>query len=186
MHIIGITGTLGAGKGEVVDCLKKAGFVHFSAREFLFEEMGRRGLERNRDNINFVGEDLRRTHSASYIMESLFARAEKEGKNCIIESVRAMGEVEFLKKQKNFTLLAVDADPALRYERVVKRKSELDRVTFEKFLADEKRESVSKNPAQMNLPDCIALADYTLMNNGTKEELGEKVEEVLREILKDK
>lgn len=38
MHIIGITGTLGAGKGTIVEYLKdKKGFAHFSVREFLKE-----------------------------------------------------------------------------------------------------------------------------------------------------
>jgi len=33
--IIGITGTLGAGKGTIVEILKKKWFGHYSVREFL-------------------------------------------------------------------------------------------------------------------------------------------------------
>lgn len=179
MKCIGITGTIGAGKGEAVEFLKKKGFVHFSAREFLFAEVRRRGLEPNRDSTNMVGEDLRRIHSAHYVIESLFNQAKKLGKNCVIESVRTVGEIQFLRKQPNFSLLAIDADPKVRYERVVGRRSSLDKVTFEKFLADEQRESVGTDPAKMNLPDCIKLADVVIMNNGTKEELYTKVEEAL-------
>lgn len=39
MIIIGITGTLGAGKGTVVEYLKTKGFKHFSVREFLTQEI---------------------------------------------------------------------------------------------------------------------------------------------------
>ena len=40
MVIIGITGTLGAGKGTIVDYLKEErGFLHFSARQFIIEEI---------------------------------------------------------------------------------------------------------------------------------------------------
>ena len=184
MKIIGITGTLGAGKGEAVEYLKKRGFAHFSARDFLLEEVRRRGLPPNRDSTNFVGEDLRRIHSASYVIESLLEKARKIGKNCVLESVRTVGEIRFLRTQPDCTILAVDADQRLRYDRVSKRKSSLDQITFEKFVEDERRESISKNPARMNLPDCIALADFVLMNNGTKEELYEKVEEILKKILK--
>ncbi len=184
MQIIGITGTLGAGKGAVVDYLKQKGFGHFSVREFLFEEIRRRGLEPNRDNTNLVGEDLRSKHSASYIIECLFDQAQKSGKNCIIESVRAMGEVAFLKKQKNFTLIAVDADPHVRYDRALKRKSALDHVSFEKFLADEQREMYSNDPARMSLSDCIKAADFVIINEGSKEELHKKVEEVLEKMPK--
>ena len=46
MIIIGITGTLGAGKGTIVDYLcKKRGFLHYSVREFLVEEIKNRGSE---------------------------------------------------------------------------------------------------------------------------------------------
>jgi dephospho-CoA kinase len=180
MQIIGITGTLGAGKGEVVEYLKQKGFVHFSARSFLLEEVRRRGLPEDRDSTNFVGEDLRRMHSASYILENLYAKALESGQNCVLESVRTVGEIQFLRSKPHFSLLAVDADPKLRFERAYKRKSSLDNVTFEKFMQDEHRESISKDPARMNLPDCIALADAVIINNGTKEELYEKVEEFLK------
>ena len=45
MIIIGITGTLGAGKGTIVDYLcKKRGFLHYSVREFLEEAFSYVGL----------------------------------------------------------------------------------------------------------------------------------------------
>ena len=38
MNIIGITGTLGAGKGTIVDYLvQKKGYVHYSVRSFIAE-----------------------------------------------------------------------------------------------------------------------------------------------------
>ena len=50
--IVGITGTLGAGKGAVVDHLtSKHGFLHFSARAFLTEEVRARGLPLSRDSL---------------------------------------------------------------------------------------------------------------------------------------
>ena len=43
MNIIGITGTIGAGKGTIVDYLvKEKGYVHYSVREFLAEEVDAR------------------------------------------------------------------------------------------------------------------------------------------------
>ena len=46
MNIIGITGTIGAGKGTIVDYLvKEKGYVHYSVRAFIAEEIQRRGLE---------------------------------------------------------------------------------------------------------------------------------------------
>lgn len=183
MHIIGITGTLGAGKGEVVEYLKKRGFIHFSAREIILEEVKKRGLEANRDNTTLVSNDLRTMHAPSYIIECLYEKARETGKDCIIESIRALGELAFLRKQNNFILFAVDADPQTRYERIVLRKSALDNVSYEKFLSDEKREISSSDPTKGSINDCIRLADYVFHNNGTKEELYAQVEKVLPEIL---
>lgn len=184
MRIIGITGTIGAGKGEVVEYLKKKGFTHFSAREFILNEVRKRGLEANRDNTTSVANDLRKAGGPGYIIESLYKMAEATEKDSVIESVRAIGEVNFLRAQENFTLLAVDADPKIRYERVIERKSALDHVTFEKFLSDEQREMLSSDPTKGSISDCIKLADFKLMNDGTREELYAKVEEILEKLPK--
>ena len=40
MIVIGITGTIGAGKGTIVEYLvEKKGFLHFSVREFLLKKI---------------------------------------------------------------------------------------------------------------------------------------------------
>ena len=92
MNIIGITGTLGAGKGTIVDYLvQKKGYVHYSVRAFLSEEVKRRGLEVNRDTLTSVANDLRANNSPSYIAEQLYDRAYNNGKDAVIESIRTPG-----------------------------------------------------------------------------------------------
>ena len=86
MIIIGITGTLGAGKGTIVDYLiKERGFVHYSVRAYIAEEIEKRGLEVNRDTLTAMGNELRATHCPSYITDQLFERAKANGKNAVIE-----------------------------------------------------------------------------------------------------
>ena len=85
MIIIGITGTLGAGKGTIVEYLvQQKGFVHFSVRSFITEEINRQGLPVNRDSMVVVANKLRADHSPSYIIDQLYAKALLTGKNCII------------------------------------------------------------------------------------------------------
>ena len=80
MITIGITGTLGAGKGTIVDYLvQQRGFVHYSVRAFITEEIKRRGLEVNRDTMTLVGNDLRAQHSPSWIVEQLYEKAAASG-----------------------------------------------------------------------------------------------------------
>jgi dephospho-CoA kinase len=181
--IIGITGTLGAGKGTVVEYLKEKGLKHYSAREFIVKEVTKRGLEPIRDNITAVADDLRKKNFPGYIISELLKEAEAHGGNAVIESVRALGEIEVLRKSKEqFYLFAVDAYPRTRYERVIARKASTDNVTFEKFIEDEQKESTGESPWRGNLPGCIKLADFVFQNNGTKEELFVQVENVLKEI----
>ncbi|MDD2483265.1 MAG: AAA family ATPase [Candidatus Shapirobacteria bacterium] len=183
MIIIGITGTNGAGKGTIVEYLvEKKGFKHFSARAFLVEEIERRGLENSRDNMVMVANELRAKNSSSFVVDELFKRALESGQNCIIESIRTPGEIESLRKKGNFTLLAVDADPKIRYERIVKRSTTTDDISFEKFLADEEREMSSEDPNKQNLKKCIAMADFTIVNNKDINYLNQQIEEIYDQI----
>jgi len=183
MMIIGITGTLGAGKGTVVEYLVgKKGFDHYSVRAFLLEEIRRRGMPENRDSMVVVANELRGIHGPSYITDQLYDRAEKIGKNCIIESIRTPGEIGSLRKKGRFLLFAVDADPVLRYKRIVERSSETDRISWETFLENEEREMSAADPNRQNLKECISQADFVLRNDGSKEDLYAGVEQVLRDI----
>lgn len=180
MKVIGITGTLGAGKGTVVEYLIEQEFKHHSAREFIVEEIITRGLPVSRDTMTSVANELRKLHGSDHVVKSLHQRAKDRGdKDVIIESIRTKGEVEALKALPNSFLIAVDADPKVRYERVVMRKSATDNVTLEKFVQDEEREMTSDDPNKQNLKYVISQADFTLTNNGTKEELRASVERML-------
>lgn len=181
--IIGITGTNGAGKGAVVEYLVAKGFTHYSARKLFLAEVARRGLMPDRDVMTEVANDLRATHGAAYVIETLLAQAEGAGGDAIIESVREVPGVAVLKSHGG-VLFGVDADPHLRYERIVLRKSETDRIDFDTFIAQEKREMTSPDPAKQNILGVMALADYTLTNDGTVEELRAQVDRILEEIKK--
>jgi dephospho-CoA kinase len=177
MFTVGITGTIGAGKGTIVAYLvQHKKFMHYSVRQFLIDEIQKRGMPVNRDSMVWVANSLRAIHTPSYIIDCLFACAQKQGANAVIESIRTVGEVLSLREQENFVLLAVDAEAELRYQRIRQRNSETDHVSFAQFLDNEQRELNSSDPHKQNLSQCIAMADAVLYNNGSITELHAQVE----------
>lgn len=181
MIIVGVTGTLGAGKGEIVSILKTKGFTHFSVRDFLTQELQKRNTEVNRDTMTLLANELRKKHSPRYIIEQLYNQAIAQKGNAVIESVRTPGEIDFLKSQTGgkFYLVAVDADQKVRYERIIGRKSDLDKVSFEKFVSDEQREMISSDPTKQSISECMCRADTVIKNEGNLVDLAHQVEEFL-------
>jgi dephospho-CoA kinase len=183
MLIIGITGTLGAGKGTIVEYLvREKGLVHYSVRGYISEEIVRRGMVVNRDSMVLVANDLRAKHSPSYIVDKLYEQALLDSKNCVIESIRTPGEIDSLRKKVNFVLFAVDAKPEKRFERIIERNSETDRISFVTFIENEQREMNSDDPNKQNLRKCIDMADYVFENNNSIAELQQQVEKVISQL----
>ncbi len=179
--IIGITGTLGAGKGTVVEYLVIKGFRHFSARSFFVEEVKRRGMPVNRDSMTEVANDLRTTRGPGYFAEQAVEWAHKEGGSVVIESIRSIGEADYLNTH-GALLWAVDADIKKRYERIAMRASETDSVSFEEFVAHEEREFANTDPTKGNIKGVMERADAVFLNNGTQEELFVQVENMLEKL----
>jgi len=182
MIIIGITGTLGAGKGTVVEYLvKRKKFKHYSVSGFLKEELAKKGIKINRPNLQDIGNELRKKFGPDYIVNELFKKVKKENVNAVIESIRNPKEAEFIKTHSGF-LLAVYADQKTRYKRIKARGGEKDNVTFAEFKKQEEKELQSKVPNDQNLSKCILMANWHFVNNSSKKSLYEKVEKVINEI----
>jgi dephospho-CoA kinase len=131
-----------------------------------------------------VANELREKHGASYIVEQLYMQAAASGKDAVIESIRTVGEVNALRNKPNFYLFAVDANSVMRYERVVLRNSETDKVSYETFLANEAREMNSTDHSKQNLAACKQAADFLFDNNGSFEDLFHQIEKVIHGVRK--
>ncbi len=177
--ILGLTGSFGAGKGAGVEYLKTKGFVHYSARTFIVEVLEKRGMHVDRDSMILVGNELRKEFGPSYIIVSLYKRAQENGGDAVIESLRAVGEVESI-QAKGGLVLGIDAGPQIRYERAVARGSETDHVSFSKWQEQEKEENNQSDPTKQNIFGALQLSDAVVQNNDSFEEFHNKIDEVLK------
>lgn len=192
--IIGITGTNGSGKGTVVQYLRKnIPFHYYSVRDFLTHEIKKRKLKVNRDSMLNLANEWRQKFGASYVTDQLFEKAMKSGGGAIIESIRNPEEAKSLraltekmseihKKPAKFILLAVDANPQNRYQRIKKRGSATDSITLEKFLTDDAREVSSRDDFKPNLFACRDMADLVINNDGSKGQLEKQVDKFIKTI----
>ena len=181
--IIGITGTDGAGKGAVVNyMIKKHGYSHFSVRGEIVKEIEARNLPVDRATMRLVSNDLRAKYGKSvWVKRALEVKKETKAKKIIIESIRALAEVEALKANGGI-LIAVDARPEERYRRISSRKSESDAVSYEQFLAHEQIEMNDPDPNGMQKSAVMKAADFVLMNNKSIVSLYKKIDVILESL----
>jgi dephospho-CoA kinase len=173
--LIGLTGTNGAGKGETAAFLMTKGYAYVSLSDVIRDALRAEGLEPNRDNLIRKGNDLRREGGPDVLARRVLAKV--RGKT-VIDSIRNPREIAFLKTQPGFILLAVDAAPEIRFERVRARGRNESAETLEAFLRKEGEED-GADPDAQQLRACMALADLTLTNAGPIEDLHRKIEEIL-------
>jgi dephospho-CoA kinase len=153
-------------------------------RAYLISEIELKGMPVNRDSMVSVANELRAQHGSAYIIEELYKIAQQQQQNCVIESIRTPGEAESLSSKGNFCLIAVNANPEIRYQRISKRASETDHISYETFLDNEKREFTSDDPNKQNLKKCIEMAAFIISNNSDQENLYCQLEKILNNIEK--
>ena len=178
--IIGLTGSFGAGKGEVARYLvEEKGFEHLSARQLITEEVVKRGLQVNRDTLTETANDMRAEGGPTYLYEKLIGRAQEIQGDVVVESIRAIAEAEYTKAEGG-VVIGVDAEPKLRYERTVARGNETDGVSFEKWLEQERAEQNPDDETKQDIFGALDKSDIVLQNNGSLEDLHKEISDFLK------
>lgn len=183
--IIGITGSLGGGKGTVVDYLIAThGYRHYSSSDLLIEILKERDETVDRDGMNRIANELRATNPEGGVPAETYKRYEAEDgeSDVILESLHNVSEVDFIKSIGG-VVIGVTADPDIRYERITARGSVKDNVSKETFVAQQEREEKgSSDPTKSNIFDAIKAADYTIENNGGLDALHAQIENILKDL----
>ncbi len=178
--IIGLTGSLGAGKGVVSEFLKEKGFVYLSLSDELREIAKEMKIELTRENLQNLGNQLREKYGSGFLSERIFNKIiNQEYKKAIVDGIRNPAEIEVLKKLKNFFLVSVDAPQEIRFKRMTERNRESDPKTFEEFVKiDNRDKGIGELETGQAVGKCMLLANTTLINSGTLEEVKEDVKKI--------
>ena len=180
--LIGLTGQNASGKGEVSKALEGRGFEYHSLSDAIRDEVRSRGIEPSRENLIETGNELRQKHGSAVLAQRILQKIDPDG-NYVIDSIRNPAEVETLRGAGYFRMVHVTADSTTRFKRILQRGRENDPETYEEFMELEKREATGAAYSQ-NLDEVRELADQTLENNGSLEELQATVDELLLHLLR--
>jgi dephospho-CoA kinase len=179
--IIAVVGLPGAGKSEATTRFLKHQFVRVGFNDIFYEEFDRWGLERNETNEQFVRVEMRKKFGLTVLAERalpVIEQAVHAGKHVLIESLYTWWDFTLLKERigERFRVLAIYAPPALRYARLAVRPER----PYNQELAHS-RDYTQIEAQQQAGP--IAMADWTIHSNGTKEELYAEVDELIQVII---
>lgn len=180
--IIGLTGPICAGKDEVAKVLVSLGFERFSLSDEIRAEMRAQGIPLHRDSIQQYGDRTRRREGAGVWARRIVSRM-VSGKNYVIDSIRNPGEIEELRQLEDFFLIRVHAATKMRFARMVKRARTEDPRNFADFQQLELKDlGIGQEAYGQQNAQCFALADYTIVNEGTLEKLRENLTSLIHRI----
>ncbi|MBL7100629.1 MAG: AAA family ATPase [Nanoarchaeota archaeon] len=176
--ILGLTGSLCAGKGEVANYLKSLGFVYFSLSDVIRDELDKNSMLKTRENLISLGNKLRKEHGNGVLAEKIKEKL-TSNENIVIDSIRNPEEIEELRKLPGFVMMGVDALEETRFARMLERKRPGDPKTIEGFR--EINEDMKIKHGQ-RVQSCMKLADCIIVNNVSIDKLHQKIDKLLTDV----
>lgn len=176
MKVVAIVGMAGAGKSEVARVFEEHDFKRVRFGDTTDEELRNRELKPNEENERSIRGQLRKKHGMAAYAKLNLPRIDSSLKssNVVIDGLYSWEEYILLKERygRRLSLVAVWASPATRHARLARRTKRP--LTPEEAAGRDKSEIES-----INKGGPIAIADFTILNEVTLQELEEETVRVL-------
>jgi cytidylate kinase len=187
MKLIGLSGTNGAGKDLVGELLaERHNYMFVSVTDLLRDECRKRGLPVERENLRLISGEWRREGGLGVLVDKaieLFKISDKGHQGLVMASMRNSGEADRI-HELNGTMIWVDADPIIRYNRVYSRmRTTEDDKSYEQFLAENEAEMHGdpNDPTSLNMSVVKDKCDFTILNEGSDIEVfSSELEKILQ------
>jgi len=179
MKVVSIVGMAGSGKSEVARVFEESGFIRIRFGNITDEEVRKRCLELNEKNERYIRELLRQEHGMSAYAKLNLPRIDLALKNSdvVIDGLYSWEEYTFMKTYygENLYVVAVWASPKTRYARLGSRLNR--QLTIEEASSRDRAEL-----GNINKGGPIAMADFTIINKSSLENLGEETRKIIAEL----
>jgi dephospho-CoA kinase len=181
---IGLTGRMASGKGEAVRILVGYGFKYVSLSDIVRREAAKVDLAVSRSRMQDIGNRLRVEGGAGVlgrmVRELILAAPEPRW---VIDGIRNPAEVRELKKIGDFFLIGVDCAIPTILARMKERGRATDALSEGELRAILEREWGLGEPAGgQQVGPTLAMADFTVANDGTLADLKSRLDAVLGKI----
>jgi dephospho-CoA kinase len=176
MKVVAIVGMAGAGKSEVARVFEEHGFKKVRFGDITDEEIENRGLEPNEENERYIRQQLRKEHGMAAYAKLNLPRIDSSLKssNVVVDGLYSWEEYTLLKERygEKLTVITVWASPATRHARLAHRAERP--LTLEEAASRDKSEIEN-----INKGGPIAMADFTVLNEASLEELERETKRAL-------
>lgn len=176
--IIGLTGPMASGKGEVVEIFKKLGFSHITLSSMVREEAKRRNIPEERERLMEVGNSMRAKEGPGVLAKRALEKAQSTAPtgNWVIDGIRNPAEIEALRQASDVYVIGISAPRELLIERLLSRARAGDAISLDEITAKLDREWGKNEPPEgQQVGLCMKKVDIVIPNEGTLEALEKNV-----------
>ena len=173
--IIALVGLAGSGKSSAVEYLTEKGFPKIYFGGIIYKAMDEAGIEKTWDNQQQFREEIRRREGKDFVIKRVIKNIHdlvNAGQNKIVlDGLYTWSEYKFLKHEfpGQVVVIAIVTPKYLRYQRMAKR---IER-PMQPHEVDQRDWSEIEN---LEKGGPIAIADYFIINDGSLEQLHQKID----------
>ena len=173
--IIALVGLAGSGKSSAVEYLTEKGFPKIYFGGVIYKAMDEAGIEKTWDNQQKFREEIRRREGKDFVIKRVIKNIHdliNAGQNKIVlDGLYTWSEYKFLKHEfpGQVVVIAIVTPKYLRYQRMAKR---IER-PMQPHEVDQRDWSEIEN---LEKGGPIAIADYFIINDGSLEQLHQKID----------